>query len=148
MTLLGEIVEAYDNSYAYIVLHRIPSKQLRSVALSVFCSASSSSSSLNMNRGNKRPSSTTPSHHDKRVKTNHLEANDDDNNAIWTDDEDEIEIVGERIRMGSDDIEVIGEVRHTKKDQSSPKADRPTPLDEPPYVDVLKYFRWENRSFK
>ncbi|KIK63690.1 hypothetical protein GYMLUDRAFT_40754 [Collybiopsis luxurians FD-317 M1] len=127
---------------------RIPSKQLRNVALSTFSSANSSSSSSNPNRGNKRPSSTTPSHHDKRVKTDHLEADNDDNNATWTDDEDEIEIVGERIRMGSDVIEVIGEVRHTKKDQSSPKADKSTPLDEPPYADVLKYFRWENRSFK
>ncbi|KAF5391761.1 hypothetical protein D9757_001746 [Collybiopsis confluens] len=121
---------------------QLPTKTMRDAAWSAFSSSTLSSSS-SVVRGNKRPGRINTSHHGKRVKTNH--PNNDESNTAWTDKDDEIKIVGERIRIGSDDIELIGEAGHDMNESTS-KVDKS--LDEPAYVDMLKHFRWEHRFFK
>ncbi len=69
----------------------------------------------------------------KRQKMNHEPKDDSD---------DEIEIVGERRRAGSEEVEIVGE-KSTRKDNVKNAV-----VDEPSVSDVLKQFRWDNSRVK
>lgn len=86
----------------------------------------------------------------KRLKVKHDKGNNNDSDIAWTDaDDDEVEFVGEHIQDDSDEIEFVGEVRREKGTRTvPPKVEKIIPVDEPSFNDVLKHFRWENRSFK
>lgn len=82
----------------------------------------------------------------KRFKINGKEK-DDDSEVMWGGDEDdEIEFVGQRTRDEPDEVELAGKV--AQKKDSEAKVHKVIAVDEPSYNDVLKHFRWENRSFK
>ncbi|KAJ3741886.1 hypothetical protein DFH05DRAFT_257771 [Lentinula detonsa] len=75
------------------------------------------------------------------MKMVHVDENENVSDTAWNDEVEEIQFIEKRER---DDIEFIGAGR---KGNAS-KVDKDIPLDEPSYSDVLKHFRWENRSLQ
>ncbi|KAJ4488410.1 peptidase family C78-domain-containing protein, partial [Lentinula aciculospora] len=125
---------------------KLPSKRLRSLALSGLIS-SKTLSALCQGNGDgdehheSENTSCSASQTDATNKRT-IHANNDDNgsDAAWTDGDDvEIQFIGER----KQDDKLIGEVR--KEKDNTIKADKNVSVDEPSYSDVLKHFRWENR---
>ncbi|KAJ3984194.1 peptidase family C78-domain-containing protein [Lentinula detonsa] len=124
---------------------RLPSKRLRSLALSEFSSTSSKTSPgpfQGERRENEGASSSAPiDTTNQRMKMVHVDENENVSDTAWNDEVEEIQFIEKRER---DDIEFIGVGR---KGNAS-KVDKDIPLDEPSYSDVLKHFRWENRSLQ
>ncbi|KAJ3819532.1 peptidase family C78-domain-containing protein [Lentinula raphanica] len=103
---------------------RLPSKQLRSMALSGF---NSTSFPPNKRRENESSGYATNNTTHKRMKINHEQTRVGGATVIDVDDDCEIEFIGEVRKAGQGD---------------TTKVNNDTPLS---YSDVLKHFRWENR---
>lgn len=87
----------------------------------------------------------------KPIKVNHANNEDNGSDAAWTDgDDNEIEFVEEHMRNRSGDIEMKSEVQKVteKGTKNMNKIDKDISVDEPSYRDVLKHFRWDNRSLQ
>lgn len=106
-------------------LLRVPSKHLRNAALATFAS-SNSPDIASRKRQNSNTIDVEDTAHDsakKRFKVKHPNKNEDDDEV-----DDEVEFVDEPIPA----------VRHSNI----------LKVNEPSFNDVLKHFRWENRSLK
>ncbi|KAE9395016.1 hypothetical protein BT96DRAFT_1022189 [Gymnopus androsaceus JB14] len=155
LTILGGVtLLVFDPS-------KLPSKRLRNAALASFSATSSSSPSV-VSRGNKRSSSdsavdieSTDTSAPRNLANKRLKVKHDKGiitiailrglmqmmtrSSLWAS-------IYKMIRMKSS-LWVKCDVRKGTR-TVPPKVEKIIPVDEPSFNDVLKHFRWENRSFK